>query len=111
MPLIRISTSEEIKDKKEFISKSAEFISELTNKPIKFVMVILEDNLDMYFLESESYCCYVDIKSIGSLRPSDMAKKVSDFISREIQIPSNKIYINFEDVSPTNWAWNGKTFR
>ena len=111
MPLIRISTSEEIKDKKEFIHKCSELIGKLTNKSTKFVMVILEDSLDMYFSDSDSYCCYVDIKSIGSIKPPEMAQIISEFISEEIKIPSNRIYMNFEDVSPINWAWNGKTFR
>ena len=110
MPLIRISTSESINDKKEFIKKSSELIGKLTNKSTKFVMVILDDSLDMYFSESESSCCYLEIKSIGSLQPVKMAPIISDFISKEIKIPTNRIYLNFEDVLPSNWAWDGQTF-
>ena len=110
MPLISISTSKEIKEKKEIIEKSSVLIGKLTNKSINYVMVKLEDSLNMYFSGSYDHCCYVEIKSIGSLDPSNMALIITQFITKEIDIPANRIYINFEDVSPSNWSWNGKTF-
>ena len=110
MPLLSIHTSKEIKEKKEFIRKSAELVGKLTNKSLNYVMVRLEDSLDMYFSESHDPCCYLEIKSIGSLDPSNMALIISEFITKEIEIPTNRIYINFDDVSSSNWAWDGKTF-
>ena len=110
MPLISISTSKEIKDKKQFIQKSAEVLGKLTNKSAKYVMVLLNDSADMYFAESYDHSCYLDIKSIGSLNPSRMSQIMTEFITKEIEIPSNRIYINFEDVSASNWAFDGKTF-
>ena len=110
MPLITISTSKEVKEKKEFIKKSAALIGKLTNKSTNFVMVRLNDSLDMYFANSDSSCCYVEIKSIGSLQPSKMSIEISEFIKNEIGISSDRIFINFEDVSSSNWAWNGQTF-
>ena len=110
MPLITISTSKEVKEKKEFIKKSAALIGKLTNKSTNFVMVRLNDSLDMYFANSDSPCCYVEIKSIGSLQPSNMSNEISEFINNEIGISSDRVYLSFEDVSATNWAWNGTTF-
>ncbi len=110
MPLIKISTSLEIKEKKDFIQKSSELLGKLTNKSVNYVMVLLEDSLEMYFCKSNEPCCYLEVKSIGSLNPSKMASSISEFITKEIGIPSNRIYINFEDVSASNWAWDGKTF-
>ena len=110
MPLLSIHTSMEIKEKKEFIRKSAELIGKLTNKSLNYVMVRLEDSKDMYFSESYDPCCYLEIKSIGSLNPSNMALIISEFIAKEIEIPTNRIYINFENVASSNWAWDGKTF-
>ena len=110
MPLVTISTSKKIEDKKEFIKKIAELTGNLTNKSLNYVMVRLDDSLDMYFSDSHAPCCYLEIKSIGSINPSNMASKFSEFISKEIEIPSNRVYLNFEDVSSSNWAWDGKTF-
>ena len=110
MPLLSILTSEEIKDKKAFIEKSAQLIGKLTKKSTNFVMVRLDDALSMYFSDSHDPCCYLELKSIGSLDPSSMALLISEFISKELGIPAKRIYINFEDISSFNWAWNGKTF-
>ena len=110
MPFLSIHTSNEINEKKEFIRKSAELLGKLTNKSLNYVMVRLEDSLNMYFSESHDPCCYLEIKSIGSLNPTNMALTISEFITKEIGIPANRIYINFEDVSASNWAWDGKTF-
>tara|TARA_B100000886_G_scaffold264703_1_gene189150 strand:+ start:308 stop:640 length:333 start_codon:yes stop_codon:yes gene_type:complete len=109
MPYINISTSLKIVDKKKFLEEISTLISYLTSKSRKFVMAKLSDNCDMFF-DDEGPCCFLEIKSIGSLSPSDMAKQICNFVSDKLGIPIDKIYISFEDVSASMWAWNGKTF-
>ena len=109
MPYINIATSAKVKDKKKLLEEISILISSLTNKSKRFVMTRLEDNSEMYF-EDESPCCFLHIKSIGSLNPSEMAKPISNFVYEKMGIPIDKIYISFEDVSPSMWAWNGRTF-
>ena len=109
MPYINIFTSAKIDDKKKLLEEISILVSSLTNKSKKFVMVKLDDNSKMYF-EDESPCCFLEIKSIGSLNPSEMAKPISDFVYEKIGIPSDKIYISFQDVPASMWAWNGRTF-
>jgi len=29
---------------------------------------------------------------------------------KELDIPQNRVYLIFEELFPTHWAWNGKTF-
>ena len=72
-------------------------------------MAKLDDNSEMYFAD-ETASCFLEIKSIGSLNPEEMAKPISDFIYEKIGIPIDKIYIFFEDVPASLWAWNGRTF-
>ena len=62
------------------------------------------------FFEDESPCCFLEIKSISSLNPSEMAKPISNFVNDKIGIPIDKIYISFVDVSASMWVWNAKTF-
>ena len=109
MPYINILTSEKVNNKKEVLQEITIIISSLTNKSRKFIMAKIDDNSEMYFGD-ESPCCFLEIKSIGSLNPSEMAKPISDFIYEKIKIPKDKIYISFEDVSSSMWAWNGSTF-
>ena len=110
MPLISISTSIKIDKKNLFLKNCSQLISKLTKKSEQYVMVRLFEEKPMYFNSETSPCCYVELKSIGSLNPPIFSKEISDLISNEIGIPSERIYIFFEDVNPSKWAWNGKTF-
>ena len=109
MPYINVSTSLKVDDKKKLLEEFSILISSLTNKSKRFVMAKLDDNCEMYF-EDDSPCCFLEIKSIGSLSPSDMSKSLSDFVYERMGIPVDKIYISFEDVPASMWAWNGRTF-
>ena len=109
MPYINVSTSAKVKDKKKFLEEISILISSLTNKSKRFVMAKLDDNSEMYF-EDVSPCCFLEIKSIGSLNPSEMAKPISNFVYEKMGIPIDKIYISFVDVPASMWVWNGRTF-
>ena len=110
MPLLNISTNQEIKNEQMLLSKSSEFISSLLNKPENFVMVKLTDSLKMYFSGTNEPCCFIEIKSIGALDPSKMSKPICEFFSAELEISKERIYIFFQDVDPYMWAWNSRTF-
>ena len=109
MPYINVCTSVKVDDKKKLLEEISMLVSSLTNKSKRFVMAKIEDNSQMYF-EDETPCCFLEIKSIGSLNPSEMSKQMSNFIYEKMGIPIDKIYISFEDVPPSMWAWNGRTF-
>ena len=109
MPYINVSTSAKVNDKNKLLEEISILISSLTNKSRRFVMARIDDNCQIYF-DDESPSCFLEIKSIGSLNPSEMAKPISDFVSEKMGIPVDRIYIYFEDVPASMWAWNGRTF-
>ena len=109
MPYINVSTSAKVNDKDKLLEEISILISSLTKKSRRFVMAKLDDNCEMYF-EDESPCCFLEIKSIGSLNPSEMVKPISNFVYEKMGIPIDRIYISFEDVPASLWAWNGRTF-
>ena len=110
MPLLNISTNKKIKNEKGLLKKSSDLISSLLNKPEKFVMVKLSDSLPMYFSGTDEPCCFIEIKSIGSLVPSKITKSIFEFFSSELEIPVERIYIYFQDVDSSMWAWKNSTF-
>ena len=109
MPYINISTTAKIENKKKLLEEISKLVSSLTNKSKRFVMAKFDDNSEMYF-DDESPCCFLEIKSIGSLNPSEMSKAISNLVYEKIGIPTDKIYISFEDVPASMWAWNGRSF-
>ena len=110
MPLLNISTNKDIQNKQMLLSKSSDFISSLLNKPENFVMVKLSDSLQMLFSGTNEHCCFIEIKSIGSIEPSEMSKPICEFFSNELEISTERIYIFFQNVDSSMWAWNGRTF-
>ncbi len=110
MPLINISTNKKIKNEKIFLKKSSDFISILLNKSENFIMIKLTDSLQMYFAGNDKPCCFIEIKSIGALDSSKMSKPICEFFSSQLEIPTERIYIFFQDVDSHMWAWNSKTF-
>ena len=109
MPYINLSTSAKVNDKDKLLEEISTLISSLTKKSRRFVMAKIDDNCQMYF-DDVTPSCFLEIKSIGSLNPSEMAKPISNFVYEKVGIPMNKIYISFEDVPASMWAWNGRTF-
>ncbi len=110
MPFLNISTNKKIKNEQELLSKSSYFISSTLNKPENFVMIKLNESLHMYFAGTNQPCCFIEIKSIGSLKTSKISKPICDFFSTELQIPTERIFIFFQDVDSNMWAWNNQTF-
>ena len=110
MPLLNISTNKEIKNEQMLLSKSSELISSLLNKSEDFVMVKLTDSLKMFFSGTNEPCCFIEVKSIGSIEPSTISKPMCEFFSRELDISKERIYIFFQNVDPNMWAWNTRTF-
>ena len=109
MPYINVSTSAVLNDKDKLLEEISILMSSLTNKSKRFVMAKIDDNCQMYFDDGKP-SCFLEIKSIGSLSPSEMAKPISDFVYEKMGIPIDKIYISFADVPASMWAWNGRTF-
>ena len=109
MPFINVSTSAKVNDKDKLLEEISILISSLTNKSRRFVMAKIDDDCKMY-CHDEKPCCFLEIKSIGSLNPSEMAKPISDFVYEKMGIPIDRIYISFEDVPASLWGWNGRTF-
>ena len=105
-----MSTNKVIRNEQNLLLKSSEFISSLLNKPENFVMIKLTDSLKMSFSGNNETCCFIEIKSIGSIEPSKMSRPICDFFSSELDISSERIYIFYQDVNPKMWAWNSRTF-
>ena len=110
MPLLNISTNKEIKNEQLILAKSSDFISVLLNKPENFVMVKLNDSLNMYFSGTNEPCCFIELKSIGSIEPTKISKPICEFFSDELKIPTERIYVFYQNVDPNIWAWNSRTF-
>ena len=85
-------------------------IADLTGKPENYVMTMIQRDTRMTFAGSDEPCCFIKVKSIGSLSPSLMSQSLCELIATKTNINTNRIYIEFTDVKASNWGFNGSTF-
>jgi len=112
MPFIQINTSfKSVLENDELLQKDiSRMVADLTGKPENYVMTMIQRDAKMTFGGSDEPCCFIKLKSIGSLNPSSMSKSLCELIASKTNIKSNRIYIEFIDVKALNWGFNGSTF-
>ena len=111
VPLINLRTSlPEIANATELLQELSSTLAQQTGKPEMYVMTLLETGVSMTFGGGSDPSAYVEIKSIGSLRPPAMSAAFCELISARTGIPADRIYIQFEDVAAGSWGWDGRTF-
>ena len=99
MPLINVRTSvSNIENPEILLQELSKELALMTGKPEKYVMALLETDVPMLFSGSDNPCCYIEIKSIGAIKPSEMSEVFCQIVSSKTDIPSSRIYIRFEDI-------------
>ena len=111
MPFIQIHTSSQSLVENDLLQKEiSKMVADLTRKPENYVMTMIQSNSQMTFAGSNEPCCFIQLKSIGSLSPSSMSKSLCELIASKTNIETNRIYIEFIDVKASHWGFNSTTF-
>ena len=112
MPFIQINTSSKsVVENEDLLQKDiSKLVADLTGKPENYVMTMIKLDSRMTFAGSDEPCCFMQVKSIGSLNPSSMSRSLCDLIASKTNINTNRVYIEFTDVKSSNWGFNGSTF-
>ncbi len=112
MPFIQINTSSNsvVENGDLLLKDISKMVAELTRKPENYVMTMIQSDTKMTFAGSDEPCCFIKVKSIGSLAPQSMSKSLCELIESKTNINKNRIYIEFIDVKSSNWGFNGSTF-
>ena len=112
MPFIQVNTSSKSVVENEYLLQKdiSKLVADLTGKPENYVMTLIKLDNRMTFAGSDEPCCFIQVKSIGSLNPSSMSRSLCDLIASKTNINMNRIYIEFIDVESSNWGFNGSTF-
>ncbi|WP_159783370.1 phenylpyruvate tautomerase MIF-related protein [Sodalinema gerasimenkoae] len=116
MPLIQVKTSAHAPDKAAVEGMLQALSSKLSGhlgKSESYVMTAFEADVPMTFGGSLDPVCFIEIKSIGSMSPSQTRAMSADFcqeIESRLGVPSKRTYIEFADAKGAMWGWNGSTF-
>jgi phenylpyruvate tautomerase PptA (4-oxalocrotonate tautomerase family) len=116
MPLIKVQTSVSALDKsnvERLLKELSASLAKHTGKPESYVMTAFEPGVVMTFGGTTDPVCYIEIKSVGSMTPSQTQTMSQDFcqkINQALSVPTNRTYIEFADAQGFMWGWNSSTF-
>lgn len=115
MPLIKVQTSitPDAATTTTLLKQLSASLAKHTGKPESYVMTALEPGIAMTFAGTDAPVCYIEVKSVGSMSPTQTKAMSQDFcqqVSSAIGVPQNRIYIEFADAKGFMWGWNGSTF-
>jgi phenylpyruvate tautomerase len=116
MPLIKVQTTIPAPSQSSvetMLKTLSAKLAKHTGKPESYVMTVFEGGVYMTFAGNTEPVCYIEIKSVGSMKPEQtqaMSEEFCQEINQALGVPKNRIYIEFADAKGYMWGWNSSTF-
>jgi phenylpyruvate tautomerase len=114
MPLLNIFTAAEPPaDRAAWLRDLSGRLSRALHKPESYVMVILNPRPEMLFGGTSAPACYAELKNVGQLAPAQveaLSKELCGELGRALDVPADRIYIEFTNADGALWGWDGSTF-
>jgi phenylpyruvate tautomerase PptA (4-oxalocrotonate tautomerase family) len=114
MPFVSLDTNKSLskQQSQQLMQRLSQVVAEKTDKSEAYVMVKVESDKEMQFAGKTEPLAYLECKSIGltAEQAKNLSQALALAISDELQIPSNRIYIEFTRCDGAFWGWNGGTF-
>lgn len=113
MPLLKLQCTSalegEVRD--TLIRKLSRITAACIGQPERYVMIVAEPAA--FSLNGEiGPAAFVDVRSIAGLGGDvnrRLAKQVCAALDESLDIPADRIFLNFQPVDPANWGYNGST--
>jgi len=114
MPFFKIKTNKQLipPADSDFAKKASAFVASTLSKPEKYVMVAIDAGKTMVFGGETGPTAKVTLKSIGLAQDAcpDLSLKICDFIESELEIPADRVFIDFCPLNGKMFGWNKSTF-
>lgn len=116
MPLIKVQTSVAAPPRSEvevLLKTLSSNLARHLGKPESYVMTMFEPDVAMTFAGTTDPVCYIEIKSVGTMNPTQTRTMSQDFcrtIYETLGVPTSRTYIEFADAKGAMWGWNESTF-
>jgi phenylpyruvate tautomerase PptA (4-oxalocrotonate tautomerase family) len=116
MPLIKVQSSVAAPDSTavdELLKSLSAKLAKHLGKPESYVMTSFESNVKMSFAGTFDPACYIEVKSVGKMSPSQTQAMSQDFcqqVQDKLGVAKNRTYIEFNNSEGAMWGWNGSTF-
>ena len=111
MPYLQIQTNVDIKPEQHatLLANASFTVAQALGKPESYVMVALQPNTPMLFAGTDQPTAFLELKSIRLPTAStrELSHKLCAFIEDSLNIPKDRIYIEFMNAEASLWGWNG----
>ncbi len=114
MPYVKIETNikpDRLKQQK-FLKDCSSFVAALLGKSEEHIMVSISPDTPIFFGKSKEPAAYVELKSMAINEEicGDLSEKICGFLKDRLDIPPNRIYIEFSTINGKMFGCNSKTF-
>jgi phenylpyruvate tautomerase PptA (4-oxalocrotonate tautomerase family) len=114
MPYLKITTNKSVDEprKHRILTVASKAVADALGKPEQYMMVSVDGPVQMTFGGSAEPCAHFDLRSIGlpESKTAPLSKLLCQLAETELGVRPDRVYINFSDVPPSHWGWNGETF-
>ncbi|ACV67628.1 phenylpyruvate tautomerase MIF-related protein [Desulfohalobium retbaense] len=112
MPYLKIQTNTFTGDENGFLRRASFRAAAILEKPEEAMCVALEPSVPMLLGGTDAPAVFAKLKGLNfpEERTAEIASQLSAFIAEELEVPTERIYCIFENVSRHMWAWKGTTF-
>ena len=114
MPTLIIKTNAMAapEDRRQLLKDASTLVADLLGKPDRYVMVILEPTPEMCFGGDMNPLAYLELKSLGlpEDRCKDFSAALCDFVEEHLNVPQDRVYIEFASPPRHLFGFNGGTF-
>ncbi len=115
MPLIKVYSSAAAADTDTaaLLRKLSADLAALLGKPEGYVMTCMMPRVPMTFGGDDAPSAYAEIKSIGRMSADTTATisaSICATLSQALDVPEDRIYIEFQDAERHLWGFDGRTF-
>uniref|UniRef100_A0A8C4WWJ6 Macrophage migration inhibitory factor n=1 Tax=Eptatretus burgeri TaxID=7764 RepID=A0A8C4WWJ6_EPTBU len=95
----------------DFCESMTNLLCEMTGKPTQYIAVhVIPDQL-MTFGGSSDPCALATLGNIGELKDPKIAhKKIFQMVKSRLAVPSDRMYLSFQNNAPQNIGYNGRPF-
>ncbi|KAJ2332609.1 hypothetical protein GGH91_006133 [Coemansia sp. RSA 2671] len=94
-------------------AKAAAVVAQLLSKPLGYMMAYVTVNPSLTVGGTDAPAAYVSIASIGAVggpKNGAIVAEMTGFISRELGIQPERIFVGIRDMPASDFGHNGKTF-
>jgi len=113
MPVLSIDTNIKIeKGLGQTLRELSQLCSNLLGKPEQYVMVQLNDEQNLIFAGSNEPAANCSLTSLDLTdeHTKDYSEAICSYLEDRLEIPANRIYIEFKSPQRSLFGWNKSTF-